>query len=194
MKYEISEIGKLTLKKQEELAEEYKYKLLTEALALNCMRHYVLTLPEGFKLKDNSIKVADNNEINKINNKPGYEVIKEAKIPIVTRDGTLLACSYERVVIGHYGAFIEMKSKDIYKEQIMCEKGQEYRIHNRKYKDKVKYQWFTVKDKSHCKLYFQKKEVAYADYKEDMWYISPFEVLDKNEIVKMFLEEEQNEQ
>ena len=61
---------------------------------------------------------------------------------------------------------------------------------------KVKYQWYTAKDNSHCKLYKQMKPVAYADYQEGMWYISPFEVLDQNELTKLFLlegNEEENE-
>ena len=79
MKYAMSDVGTYTLKKQEELADTYKYKQLPYQLALNCMRHYVTSLPEGFCLKDNALKVAENPEINECISKPGYEVIKENK-------------------------------------------------------------------------------------------------------------------
>lgn len=196
MKYAMSDVGTYTLKKQEELADTYKYKQLPHQLALNCMRHYVTSLPEGFCLKDNALKVAENPEINECISKPGYEVIKEHKLPIVTRDGTMIAYKYNRIVIGHYGAFIEIEDNDIYDKNVKCEPGQEYRIRDRRYRDKVKYQWYTAKDHSHCKLYKQKRQVAYADYQENMWYISPFEVLDQNELTQLFLsegDEEENE-
>jgi hypothetical protein len=192
----MSDVGTYTLKKQEELADTYKYKQLPYQLALNCMRHYVTSLPKGFCLKDNALKVAENPEINECIRKPGYEVVKEHKLPIVTRDGTMIAYKYNRIVIGHYGAFIEIEDDDIYDKNVKCEPGQEYRIRDRRYRDKVKYQWYTAKDHSHCKLYKQKRQVAYADYQENMWYISPFEVLDQNELTQLFLsegDEEENE-
>lgn len=191
MKYSMSEVGKYTLQKQEELSETYKYKQLPPDVALNCMRHYVTSLPEGFRLKDNAIKVAENPEIDACISKPGYEIHKERKLPIVSRDGTMIACKYERIVIGHYGAFIEMSDEDVYRDNIKCKKGQEYRINDGRYRDKVKYQWFTAKDKSDCKLYFQKREVSYADYKVNMWYISPFEVLDQKELEDLFFKVEE---
>lgn len=193
MKYAMSETGKFTLKKQEELADTYKYKLLPEALALNCMRHYVTSLPKGFCLINNGLKVAENPEINACIGKPGYEIIKEHKLPIVSRDGTMIAYKYKRIVIGHYGAFIEIEDDDIYEKNVKCEPGQEYRIRDRKYRDKVKYQWYTTKDNSHCKLYKQKRQVSYADYQENMWYVSPFEVLDQNELTKLLLSEGEEE-
>jgi hypothetical protein len=108
----------------------------------------------------------------------------------------MIAYKYNRIVIGHYGAFIEIEDDDIYDKNVKCEPGQEYRIRDRRYRDKVKYQWYTAKDHSHCKLYKQKRQVAYADYQENMWYISPFEVLDQNELTQLFLsegDEEENE-
>lgn len=189
MKYAMSEVGSYTLKKQQELADTYKYKRLPYDLALNCMRHYVTSLPQGFCLTNNALRVAENPEINECVDKPGYEIIKEQKLPIVSRDGTMIAYKYKRIVIGHYGAFIEIEDDDIYDKNIKIEQGQEYRIRNRKYRDTVKYWWYTARDNSHCKLYMQKKEVLYADYKTDMWYISPFEVLDQQELMKLFLSE-----
>lgn len=187
MKYKMSDIGKDTLAKQEELAEKYKYKVLENALALECMRHYVTSLPKGFCLENPGVKVADNPEIDYCIYKPGFEIIKKRKLPIVSRDGTMIAYRYKRIVIGHYGAFIEIEEDTIYNENIQVKRGQEYRIKDRRYREKVKYQWFTTKDKSDCKLYKQMKGVAYADYLEGMWYISPFEVLDENELQSIFM-------
>jgi hypothetical protein len=106
----------------------------------------------------------------------------------------MIAYKYNRIVIGHYGAFIEIEKDDIYRDNVKCEPGQEYRIRDRRYRDKVKYQWYTAKDNSHCKLYKQTRQVAYADYQEDMWYISPFEVLDQNELTQLFLSEGDKEE
>ena len=52
------------------------------------MRHYVTSLPEGFCLKDNALKVAENPEINECISKPGYEDIKEHKPLKVTTIAT----------------------------------------------------------------------------------------------------------
>jgi hypothetical protein len=185
MLYEITVTGRKLLNYQKELADKFHYRELSYYDSLNAMRLYVTSLPEGFKLEHPEIKVAENEEINECN-KPGYEVIKKKKFPIVSRDGTLIASTYNRIVIGHYSAFLEMNYDDLYRENIRCKKGQEYRIANPKYSDKVKYLWFTTKDDSCCKLYKQKREVAYADYKIGMWYISPFEVLDLNELKNVF--------
>lgn len=53
------------------------------------------------------------------------------------------------------------------------------------YSERVKYQWFTARDRSDCKLYFQQKGVTYADYKPNKWYISPFEICTLEEIKAM---------
>ncbi len=194
MKYAMSEVGSYTIKKQDELADTYKYKQLPYDLALNCMRHYVTSLPQGFCLTNNALKVAENPEINECIGKPGYEIIKEHKMPIVSRDGTMIAYKYNRIVIGHYGAYIEIDDDDIYQDNIKIEPKQEYRVFDRRYRDKVKYNWYTARDRSHCKLYFQKKEVAYADYKANMWYISPFEVLDQKELEQLLFSDTNTEE
>jgi hypothetical protein len=193
-KHAKSEIGKDILRYQDKLAAEYKYKRLPDELAIDSMRKYVLTLPEGFHLSDNSIPVADNPEINSIMavyTEKGFE-IKKTPFPLVSRYETMISCSFNRIVIGHYGAFIEIDDEDIYRENIKCEDGQEWRIKDRRYKDKVKYHWFTTKDNSICKLYYQTRKVIYADYIPGKWYISPFEVLDRNELIEVLTKGEGN--
>ena len=191
-KHEISEIGKFMLDYQKQLADQYNYRKLYDNLALDSMRKYVLSLPEGFHLNDNSIPVANNPEIDFAVGKPGFE-IKKTPFVLLSRCETMISCSFDRIVIGHYGAFIEIDNDDIYRNNIKCEDGQEWRIRSQKYKDKVKYHWFTTKDNSHCKIYRQRKEVSYADYKEDKWYISPFEVLSKEELIQVLMREEEGD-
>lgn len=84
-----------------------------------------------------------------------------------------------------HGAFIEISPDDMVMDSIVVKRGQEYRINNPKYSERVKYQWFTARDRSDCKLYFQQKGVTYADYKPNKWYISPFEVCTLEEIKAM---------
>ena len=184
MNYPMSEIGKEVMRFQEEIAEKYKYKRLDYDYALNCMRYYLMALPEGFKLTDPSLALEFNPEIYKCPT-IGFEVKKKNKIPLFSRDGTLIATTYERIVIGHYGAYIEMRNKDIEQDNVKCKKGQEYRIRDPKYMDKVKFLWYTTTDESDCKLYLQRKGVVYADYLVSRWYVSPFEVLDKNEVLNL---------
>lgn len=192
-KHEISETGKIMLDYQQQLADQYNYRKLENNLALDSMRKYVLSLPEGFHLNDNSIPVANNPEIDFILLKPGFE-IKKTPFVLLSRCETMIACSFNRIVIGHYGAFIEIDEKDMYMNKIKCEEGQEWRIRSLKYRDKVKYRWFTAKDDSHCKIYYQQKEVSYADYKEGKLYISPFEVLNRDELMQVLMREEEGEE
>jgi hypothetical protein len=189
----MSEIGKFMLDYQKQLADQYNYRKLSDTLALDSMRKYVLSLPEGFHLNDNSIPVANNPEIDFAVGKPGFE-IKKPPFTLLSRHETMIACSFDRIVIGHYGAFIEIDEKDMYTNKIKCEEGQEWRIKSLKYRDKVKYHWFTTKDNSHCKIYYQQKEVYYADYLVNKWYISPFEVLNRDELMQVLMREEEGEE
>ena len=103
-------------------------------------------------------------------------VAGEAEARLYTLDGTLLCKGYERIVIGDYGAFIEISPERISKNSLRCKPGQEYRISDERFASNVKYLWLTALDESDCKIYFQKKKVKYADYVPGMFYISPYEV------------------
>lgn len=96
--------------------------------------------------------------------------------PIYTLNGTLISEKFKRVVIGDYGAFIEFSEDDLNSKHIVVKNGQEYRVTNPKYAEKVKYIWLTVNDDSDVKLYYQKRCVTYADYKRQMFYVSPHEI------------------
>ncbi len=91
--------------------------------------------------------------------------------PIFSPKGELIAHSYNRIVIGDYGAYIEI-SKDALICDLKVKQGQEYRL-----KDDFngKYLWCTTKYND-CKIYFQLKSVSYADYKPGKFYISVYNV------------------
>ena len=90
---------------------------------------------------------------------------------LFTMNGTLLCNNYNRIVIGDYGAFIEFSKPA---SKIVIEKGQEYRL-TEQYKN-VKYNWVTINDGSHIKIYHQRKTVTYADYLVGKFYVSVHEV------------------
>lgn len=91
--------------------------------------------------------------------------------------GIPLAHGYTRVVIGDFGAYVEISPTQIIKENLIVKAGQEFRIGDPKYKDTVKYNWLTVENDEDVKIYYQKRTVAYADYKVDMIYIDPRELI-----------------
>lgn len=90
---------------------------------------------------------------------------------LYTLKGTKLCENYDRIVIGDYGAFIEFSKPA---SRLVIEKGQEYRLTEQfKY---VKYNWVTVPDGSHIKIYHQRGTVTYADYQIGKFYVSVHEV------------------
>ena len=153
MRYEISEVGKEMLRYQEELAEKHKYKPIPINLFTGNVRDkYEENLPEWCKDE------------------------KSKEVSFYSASGTKICNGYNRVVIGDYGAFIEVKPEQMCLDNICCKKGQEYRIKDERYANRVKYHWLTTMDFSDCKIYYQQKEVSYADYKAGMYYISPYEM------------------
>lgn len=83
--------------------------------------------------------------------------------------GTLIAIGYTRVVIGDYGAFIEISPTQI----------QTCRIRERwpgPPDRPVKYIWMETRDEEGTKVYFQQRGVAYADYQPGMYYVAPSDV------------------
>ena len=97
-------------------------------------------------------------------------------ISICTLKGTEFASGFSRIVIGDYGAFLEIDVSQINRDVIRVQPGQEYRLAEPRYAEHVKYIWMTVPDGSNVKIYWQKKTVEYADYQPGMYYVSPFEI------------------
>ena len=136
---------------QEDLAKEYGYAPIGYNLFLGDVRQkYLDALPEWCELAG-------------------------AVIPCYTMCGTLIATGYNRIVIGDYGAFLEFTPEQIC-GPLRVQPGQEYRINDPQFSDRVKYHWLTANDLSGVKVYFQQKTVSYADYIPGMYYISPYEL------------------
>ena len=96
-------------------------------------------------------------------------IISESCIKFYTKNGLLLANGYTRVVIGGRGPYIEFSCDQIEHDNIYIPKHAEHKL-----KNSMSYYWeYRSKDKCNVKLYDQKMEVSYADYKVGMWYISP---------------------
>ena len=99
-------------------------------------------------------------------------------LKLTTYDGTCLATGVTArgFVCGDYGVFLEIDNSQINRNALQIQKGEEYRVHDPQFRDKVKYQWYTDKEGNGIKMYFQQKGVTYADYKAGKWYVSPYEV------------------
>lgn len=134
-----------------QLASTYKYHKLDTELSARVRDYYKANIPEFL-------------------NTSGDDK------PIFSMNGSQIAKRYDRIVIGDYGAFIEFSNSDSMKFDYIVEHGQEYRIVDPKYKNNVKYDWYTIDDGSHVKIYHQKKSVVYADYEVGKYYVSVHEV------------------
>lgn len=136
---------------QEQLAAQYKYKKLNTKFSSEVRQKYFDNLPSDLCLMG-------------------------AGDYLYSKNGTLIAKGYERVVIGDYGAFIEFSPAQAVTNAFKIKEGQEYRVYDPKYSSNVKYIWLTTKDRCDIKIYQQLKTVVYADYKAGMYYVSPYEV------------------
>lgn len=151
IKNDVSDLGKTLLKYQADLAAKYRYKPLKEDMREIARNIYQDTLPAYFADEDNNTK------------------------PLHSPTGELIATGYDRIVIGDYGAFIEIDPKDMNVNEVYIPQSQMYRVNDPEYAEHVKYLWYEPKTGYPAKLYDQKKTVTYADYKADKWYVSPFE-------------------
>lgn len=144
-----------TLDIEARLAQEYGYKPLPKELPEKYRQFYIDNLPEGF-------------------------IISGSDTVLCTKTGTVVCNGYTRIVVGDYGAFIEFDEEQANFDEYTIAPGQEYRVNNPRYSKNVKYIWMTIPDGSGIKIYKQKKQVSYADYKSGMFYISPHECVMQN--------------
>ena len=96
-------------------------------------------------------------------------------IPFYTESGLFVAKDYGRVVIGQRGPYIEFNRNQIEKSSFFIPENQQWRLHS-KWEHSVYYIEFRSNDESYIKLYYQQKEVKYADYVIGKMYISPFDL------------------
>lgn len=105
------------------------------------------------------------------------DFLKETCVqPLYTSKSTLLCTSFDRIVIGDYGAFVEFSTNQANSNMFIVAPGQEYRINDPRYSKNCKYEWYTVNDRSNVKIYKQKRTVSYADYQPGKYYVSVHEV------------------
>lgn len=144
----------------DELSNRFKYKKLPENLSKAAQTIYIKTLP-AFLLLNTSQSL--------------YSV-----------NGSLICSSFDRIVTGDYGSYIEFSDEQANKDLFTIAPGQEYRLEPRY--SNVKYIWLTINDDSDVKIYYQKNTVSYADYKPKKYYVSVYEVYPE-EIVNLFNKE-----
>ena len=94
-----------------------------------------------------------------------------------TEEGTLIAEGFVRLVIGERGPYIEFSPEQMKKENMYIPPKAEWRLTNRV----CYYVEFRSRDGSNIMIYFQRREVNYADYRVGMFYISPMEIIPEKE-------------
>lgn len=103
------------------------------------------------------------------------------KQKIYLKDGTLFAESFNRVVHGGRGDYVEFE-----KEQILVQL--ESLFNNDIEHDKIDtyYWWLVPINNKNVKVYLQRKTVKYADYKIGKYYVSPNFFKDFKDPEKLF--------
>lgn len=139
------------LRYQEQLARQYRYKPIPRTFFKDVRIEFENFLPDWCEMSGDSV-------------------------PLETFCGTVIANGYTRIVVGDYGAFVEIAPSQICMDKLHVREGQAYRIEDPRYAEHVKYLWYTANDRSDVKVYLQKRAVEYADYKPGMVYISVYEV------------------
>jgi hypothetical protein len=105
-------------------------------------------------------------------------LIPETRDPVrqlFTRAGTLIADGYVRVVIGARGPYVEIDNEQIWRSRLRVPAAEVYRFND----PHVFYATYRSNDDSDVKVYWQKKPVDYADYQVGMYYVSPFDLVDR---------------
>lgn len=98
-----------------------------------------------------------------------------------SKDNLHLATSYERIVIGKRGPYVEFKNTQIIWDNFIIPFQEQWRLYDET--NSSYYDEYRSIDKSYVKLYLQKKLVTYADYKIGLCYISPFDLYLENKCV-----------
>lgn len=138
----------------DKLAKAYGYRPLPEKLKWDAQKVYVQHLPAPFfDFMFNGME--------------GY--------PLFSHSGNGISRGFSRVVVGDYGAFVEIPEEYLFDGALKMRHGTEKRMEFAN----AKYIWMCPESKdgkqdTGCKVYKQVKPVLYADYKPGMYYVSPF--------------------
>lgn len=106
---------------------------------------------------------------------PEYKSTGRLELPVRFLDGNAFLSSYNRMVIGNHGPYIEFAETDIMQFVVMKVIHETWRPAF----DKAKYVWMTpVIDgiPQEVKVYHQRWPVKYADYVKDRLYVSPYQL------------------
>lgn len=134
----------------EECIKKYHYKPLPPDVSAKQRKLYIKELPPQWNLQGN------------------------LDCHIYDLEYNPIATGYSRVVIGDYGAYAEIPLEKMILTDIIIKPGEEYRFQPNY--DNIKYHWYCLSKNHDIKIYYQKNTVAYADYKPEMFYISPYEL------------------
>lgn len=92
---------------------------------------------------------------------------------VFTKSGLQISHNFESIIHGKRGDYIEISLEDMIMLSIIIPKNQMWRLDN----EKVYYWEFRSRDISDVMIYFQMKEVKYADYKVGFFYVDPTSVV-----------------
>ena len=129
-----------------ELVKKYKYQPLDKKLSKQQRAEYVAALPSTLNLDGDSDCILY------------YHGIKVSE-------------GYSRIVVGDYGAYIEIPPEMMELSNICIKPGEEYRL-KQQYIN-VKYHWYCLRNDTDFKIYHQQHPVTYADYTPGMFYVAP---------------------
>jgi hypothetical protein len=105
----------------------------------------------------------------------GFSNTQKRSLTII---GEIIARKYDRIVVGDYGAYVEIDPSDMMVD-LMVPTNQMWRLNDDYVKEKglsIKYYWYEYLGR---KVYRQVAPVKYADYKPGKYYIS---VLDFDQV------------
>jgi hypothetical protein len=91
-----------------------------------------------------------------------------------TRSDLWIAMGYERVVWGDRGPYVEFATGSILPGVLHVPDSQRWRLTTRN--PRIYYQEWRTNDECDVMVYYQLREVGYADYKPGFWYISPVDL------------------
>lgn len=91
---------------------------------------------------------------------------------LFTKNQTLVAKGYDRIVIGGRGPYVEFSMGQIVLDSFHVPVDQQWRWNS----SNSYYVEYRSKDDANVKLYYQMKLVDYADYKLNYFYITPFDL------------------
>ena len=89
-----------------------------------------------------------------------------------TSSGLIIATGFVRLVIGERGPYIEFAKEHLIPANLYMPDNQKWRINSAR-KGYAYYLEYRTRDASYVKIYYQRKLVNYADYRQGMFYISP---------------------